>query len=125
VTRFTEGYAASVAPLSQALRAFGEPDGDGEDRRWLWLACRLAQGLWADELWHLLATRGGLLLTPCWGEAIRRPRRAGRARRGASGRSQALCSASRRIEMACATAPRVACVPLSGLSIMKSCVMPS
>src|SRR5215207_467520 len=29
VTRFTEGYAASVAPLSRALRAFGEPDGGG------------------------------------------------------------------------------------------------
>jgi DNA-binding CsgD family transcriptional regulator len=58
VTRFTEGYAASVAPLSRALRVFGEPDGGGEDRRWLWLACRLAQDLWDDELWHALATRG-------------------------------------------------------------------
>jgi DNA-binding CsgD family transcriptional regulator len=58
VTRFTEGYAASVGPLSRALRAFGEPDGGGADRRWLWLACRLAQDLWDDELWHLLATRG-------------------------------------------------------------------
>lgn len=58
VTRFTEGYAASVAPLSQALRAFGASDGGGADRRWLWLACRLAQDLWDDELWHLLATRG-------------------------------------------------------------------
>jgi DNA-binding CsgD family transcriptional regulator len=58
VTRFTEGYAASVAPLSQALRAFGERDGGGEDRRWLWLACRLAQDLWDDELWRTLATRG-------------------------------------------------------------------
>jgi len=58
VTRFTEGYAASVAPLSRALRAFGEPDGGGADRRWLWLACRLAQDLWDDELWHALATRG-------------------------------------------------------------------
>ena len=58
VTRFTEGYAASVAPLSRALRAFGEPDGGGEDRRWLWLACRLTQDLWDDELWHVLATRG-------------------------------------------------------------------
>jgi len=58
VTRFTEGYAASVEPLSRALRAFGEPDGGGEDRRWLWLACRLAQDLWDDELWHMLATRG-------------------------------------------------------------------
>ena len=58
VTRFTEGYVASVAPLSRALRAFGEPDGGGEDRRWLWLACRFAQDLWDDELWHVLATRG-------------------------------------------------------------------
>jgi DNA-binding CsgD family transcriptional regulator len=58
VTRFTEGYAASVEPLSRALRAFGEPDGGGEDRRWLWLACRLAQDLWDDELWHMLATCG-------------------------------------------------------------------
>ena len=58
VTRFTEGYAASVAPLSRALRAFGDADGGGADRRWLWLACRLAQDLWEDELWHVLATRG-------------------------------------------------------------------
>jgi len=58
VTRFTEGYAASAGPLSRALRAFGEPGGGGEDRRWLWLACRLAQDLWDDELWHMLATRG-------------------------------------------------------------------
>jgi DNA-binding CsgD family transcriptional regulator len=57
VTRFTEGYAASVGPLTRALRAFVESDG-GEDRRWLWLACRLAQDLWDDELWHALATRG-------------------------------------------------------------------
>jgi DNA-binding CsgD family transcriptional regulator len=57
VTRFTKGYAASVAPMSQALRAFGE-DGGGADRRWLWLACRIARDLWDDELWHVLATRG-------------------------------------------------------------------
>jgi DNA-binding CsgD family transcriptional regulator len=58
VIRFTEGYAASVPPLSRALRAFGGSDGGEADRRWLWLACRLAQDLWDDELWHLLATRG-------------------------------------------------------------------
>jgi DNA-binding CsgD family transcriptional regulator len=58
VTRFTDGYAASVAPLQRALRAFGETDGGGEDRRWLWLACRLAQDLWDDELWYVLATGG-------------------------------------------------------------------
>ena len=58
VTRFTDGYAAAVAPLSQALRTFSEPDGGGADRRWLWLACRLAQDLWDDELWQELATHG-------------------------------------------------------------------
>jgi DNA-binding CsgD family transcriptional regulator len=58
VTRYTEGYAASVAPVSRALRAFGEPDGGGEDRRWLWLASRLAQEIWDEEQWHVLATRG-------------------------------------------------------------------
>jgi DNA-binding CsgD family transcriptional regulator len=40
------------------VRAFGGPDAGGSDRRWLWLACRLAQDLWDDELWHVLATRG-------------------------------------------------------------------
>jgi DNA-binding CsgD family transcriptional regulator len=44
-----------VGPLSHALREF---DGGNADRRWLWLACRLAQDLWDDELWHALATRG-------------------------------------------------------------------
>ena len=58
VTRFTNGYPASVEPLSQALHAFGQPDRGGADHRWLWLACRLAQDLWDDELWHMLATRG-------------------------------------------------------------------
>ncbi len=58
VTRSTEGYAASVEPLLRALRAFGGPDSGAADRRWLWLACRLAQDLWDDELWHVLATRG-------------------------------------------------------------------
>ena len=58
VTRFTEGYAASVAPLSKALRAFADADGRSAGRRWLWLACRISQDLWDDELWHVLATRG-------------------------------------------------------------------
>jgi DNA-binding CsgD family transcriptional regulator len=57
-TRFTEGYAAAVAPLSKALRMFAESDGGEADQRWLWLACRFAQDLWDDELWHVLATRG-------------------------------------------------------------------
>jgi DNA-binding CsgD family transcriptional regulator len=58
VTRFTVGYAAAIEPLQRSLRAFAEPNGGGEDQRWLWLACRLAQDLWDDELWHALATRG-------------------------------------------------------------------
>jgi len=52
--RFTDGYAAAFPALSSAVRPFGEVD----DNRWLWLACRLAQDLWDDELWHVLATRG-------------------------------------------------------------------
>ena len=58
-TRFTEGYEAGVAPIRRALEAFlavGESAPD--DMRWLWLACRLAQDVWDDELWHELATRG-------------------------------------------------------------------
>jgi DNA-binding CsgD family transcriptional regulator len=55
VVRFTDGCAASAAPLSEALRAFTGPDAD---RHWLWLACRLAQDLWDDELWERLAHLG-------------------------------------------------------------------
>ena len=57
IARFTQGYAPSVPALSIALHAFDQPDEDGENRHWLWLACRLAQDLWDDELWHALATR--------------------------------------------------------------------
>jgi DNA-binding CsgD family transcriptional regulator len=58
VTRFTAGYAASVAPLQRALRAFAEARGDTDDRQWLWLACRVARDLWDDEAWHALASYG-------------------------------------------------------------------
>ncbi|MGN6871874.1 MAG: BREX system ATP-binding domain-containing protein [Solirubrobacteraceae bacterium] len=58
-TRFTEGYAAGVPPLRKALGAFRRVEElAARDVRWLWLACRLAQDLWDDELWHELATRG-------------------------------------------------------------------
>jgi DNA-binding CsgD family transcriptional regulator len=53
-TRFTQGYTASFSELSGALHAFA----GGDDSRWLWLACRLSQDLWDDELWYELATRG-------------------------------------------------------------------
>jgi DNA-binding CsgD family transcriptional regulator len=58
VARFTDGYAASVAPLSHALRSLRDLDGEGDAQYWLWLACRLAQDLWDDELWFSLATLG-------------------------------------------------------------------
>ena len=58
-TRGTDGYAAGVPLLREALGAFAGMDGlTGRDARWLWLACRLAQDLWDDDLWHVLATRG-------------------------------------------------------------------
>jgi DNA-binding CsgD family transcriptional regulator len=58
-TRFTEGYSAGVPPLREALGAFRHVERSAaEDVRWRWLACRLAQDLWDDELWYVLATRG-------------------------------------------------------------------
>jgi DNA-binding CsgD family transcriptional regulator len=62
-TRFSDGYAASVVPLRQALDAFGRTAGPGGgDMRWLWLACPVAPepvapDLWDDEAWHALASR--------------------------------------------------------------------
>jgi DNA-binding CsgD family transcriptional regulator len=58
-TRFTDGYAAGVPPLRDALAAFSRVEAlTPRDVRWLALACRLAQDLWDDELWHVLGTRG-------------------------------------------------------------------
>jgi DNA-binding CsgD family transcriptional regulator len=58
-TRFTEGYAAGVPQLLRALDGFLTDDELAQDdMRWLWLACRLAQDVWDDELWYELATRG-------------------------------------------------------------------
>jgi DNA-binding CsgD family transcriptional regulator len=57
--RFTEGYGAGLTPLRNALIAFRNVDRlTAADARWLWLACRLAQDLWDDQIWHVLATRG-------------------------------------------------------------------
>jgi DNA-binding CsgD family transcriptional regulator len=55
----TEGYAAAVAPLREALEAFRHDDGDNPaNDRWLWLACRVAADLWEHEIWDELATSG-------------------------------------------------------------------
>ncbi len=58
-TRFIDGYSAGLPPLRTALDAFRQVERTtAGEARWLWLACRLAQDLWDDELWHELATRG-------------------------------------------------------------------
>jgi DNA-binding CsgD family transcriptional regulator len=58
-TRFNEGYSAGLPPLREALDAFRDvEESAARDVRWLWLACRLAQDLWDDDLWDVLATRG-------------------------------------------------------------------
>jgi DNA-binding CsgD family transcriptional regulator len=56
--RFTDGYAAGVRPLRQALEAVSRDESHSEDNiHWLWLACRIAPDLWEDKTWHELATR--------------------------------------------------------------------
>lgn len=58
-TRFVEGYSAGLPPLRTALDEFRDVGGLPErEARWLWLGCRLAQDLWDDELWYVLATGG-------------------------------------------------------------------
>jgi DNA-binding CsgD family transcriptional regulator len=61
-TRFTEGFAAGVAPLRRALLAFRAQAerGDGDIMHCLWLACPVAPEptaleLWDDESWQALA----------------------------------------------------------------------
>jgi DNA-binding CsgD family transcriptional regulator len=58
-TQVTQGYAAAVPPLREALDAFRQDDGDSPaTNRWLWLACRIAADLWELEIWDELASRG-------------------------------------------------------------------
>jgi DNA-binding CsgD family transcriptional regulator/tetratricopeptide (TPR) repeat protein len=54
----TEGHAAGVPMLKQALRAFRSDDLSSEEGiRWLSIACRCAMDLWDDDSWHDLASR--------------------------------------------------------------------
>jgi DNA-binding CsgD family transcriptional regulator len=59
VTRYTRGYEASVPSLRQALEALGDQGlrAADDDRHRLWLACRVAVGLWDDEHAYVLADR--------------------------------------------------------------------
>ena len=54
---YTQGYAAALPLLRQALAAAdtGTP-ADGEPH-WLWLACVAASHVWDDERWELLSRR--------------------------------------------------------------------
>lgn len=66
VTMYTRGYAAGVPELRRALQALGadhsSPEaGDGDNRRWLWLASRVALLLFEDEQLMALAQRNVLL----------------------------------------------------------------
>jgi DNA-binding CsgD family transcriptional regulator len=55
---FTEGSAAAIPMLRQALVAFSGPDlSEDEGLRWLWLTCRIARTLWDEATWEVLVTR--------------------------------------------------------------------
>jgi DNA-binding CsgD family transcriptional regulator len=54
---FSEGYAAGVPFLRQALTAFGSGMSADEELRWSWLACVAALHLWDDERWDMLSIR--------------------------------------------------------------------
>lgn len=57
--RYTEGYAAALPRLRQAVAAFRGPDlPTDEGLRWLWLASTTCPDqLWDDEGWEVLANR--------------------------------------------------------------------
>ena len=55
--RFTDGYAASAAPLRLALAALRDDGGRGGNVRWPWLGRRVAPDLFDDDAWYALATR--------------------------------------------------------------------
>ena len=54
---YTQGYAAALPPLRQALDAAEEGTPADEESHWLWLACVMASHLWDDERWELLSRR--------------------------------------------------------------------
>src|SRR5690606_15521551 len=51
VTRFTQGYEASVPQLKRALASLRDDDSatDHDNGCWLWLACHVGAMLWDDE----------------------------------------------------------------------------
>jgi DNA-binding CsgD family transcriptional regulator len=54
---YTQGYAAAVPLLRQALAAADSSTPSDEEPHWLWLACVVASHVWDDERWELLSRR--------------------------------------------------------------------
>ena len=63
VTRFTQGYEASVPQLQRALASLRDDDAGARDDNgcWLWLACHVGAMLWDDEAIYVLADRAARL----------------------------------------------------------------
>ncbi len=57
VTRFTQGYEASVPQLQRALASLRDDDAHDNNGCWLWLACHVGAMLWDDETIYVLADR--------------------------------------------------------------------
>lgn len=63
VISFTEGYVAGIPAVRRAVTAFRDHGFDGEaigqmgSRRWMWLAARVAAGMFDDESARVLALR--------------------------------------------------------------------
>jgi DNA-binding CsgD family transcriptional regulator len=56
--QFTEGYAAGVPILKQAVRAFSRATLlPPEEARWLWFASQIALYVWDEQAWMVLSTR--------------------------------------------------------------------
>jgi DNA-binding CsgD family transcriptional regulator len=57
-TRYSDGYAAGLAPLRRALDAFARGDAPGDrGLRWLFMAWPAAHETWDDGMWEQLTTR--------------------------------------------------------------------
>jgi DNA-binding CsgD family transcriptional regulator len=57
-TRYTDGYAAGLAPLRRALDAFTRGHGPGhQGLRWMLMAWPAAHEVWDDESWDQLTVR--------------------------------------------------------------------
>ena len=54
---FTQGYAAALPLLRQAVAAAEQSTSADEEPHWLWLACVMASQVWDDERWELLSRR--------------------------------------------------------------------